>query len=122
MGLYPKSLNELVALMGIPQGPYSKVYAVDAQHGNDNNPGTSLKAPLLTLEAAEDLTVDNHNDAVVIVGGPTQNNLAAALVWDKSYTHLIGLTGDLPGVGQRARLTSLTTAAIVALITLSGSG
>jgi hypothetical protein len=122
MGLFPKNLNEYVAAMGIPRGPNSKAYLVDAQHGSDNNPGTTWENPLLTLAAAEDKCVDNHNDAVLIIGGPTQNNLAAALVWDKSYTHLIGLTGDLPGIGQRARITSATDAAIGVTITLSGSG
>jgi hypothetical protein len=122
MGLYPKQAELYKAIVGIPRGPKSRLLIVDAQHGSDSNSGLSFEHPLLTLAAAEDLCVDNHNDAVAIVGGPTQLNLAAALAWDKSYTHLIGLTGDLPGVGQRARITSAATAAIVAMITLSGSG
>jgi hypothetical protein len=122
MSLFPKSALLYEALVGIPRGPHSKVYIVDPQHGSDSNPGTTFEQPLLTLAAAEDKCVDNHNDVVLIVGGPTAVNLTAALAWDKSYTHLIGLTGDLPGVGQRARITSATDAAIGVTITLSGNG
>ena len=122
MGLFPRHAVYYEALTGLPRGPYSRVFLVDAQHGDDDNNGQSFEHPLLTLEAAEDLCVDNHNDVVAIIGGPTQLNLAAALTWDKSYTHLVGLTNDLPGVGQRARLTSATDAAIAAMLTVSGNG
>jgi len=122
MGLFPKQALYFEALTGIPRGPHSHVYLVDAQHGSDSNNGLSFERPLLTLAAAEDLCVTNHNDVVAIIGGPTQLNLTANLAWDKSYTHLVGLTGDLPGVGQRARITSAADAAIVEMLTLSGNG
>lgn len=124
MGLYPKSAELYKAIVGIPRGPKSHLFIVDPQtgHGDDDNHGETFEKPLATLAEAEDRCVDNHNDAVAIVGGPTALNLTEALLWDKNYTHLIGLTGDLPGVGQRARITSATDAAIVAMLTLSGSG
>ena len=124
MGLYPKAAELYKALTDIPRGPHSHVFIVDPQtdHGDDNNNGQTFEKPLATLAAAEELCVDNHNDAVALVGGPTANNLTANLAWDKSYTHLIGLTGDLPGIGQRARITSATSAAILEMLTLSANG
>ncbi len=46
MGLFPKNLNEYLALQGIPRGPYSQVYIVDPANGSDSNPGTSFTQPL----------------------------------------------------------------------------
>ena len=114
-------IQKYLVLNGIPRGPKSKVYFVDPTNGSDSNTGISFLSPLLTLPAAEDMCVANQNDAVLILGGPTALNLTANLAWDKSYTHLIGLTPDLPGVGQRARITSATTAAITEMLTLSGN-
>jgi hypothetical protein len=120
MGLFPKQLEAVLA--GMPWGPHSHAYIVDPQHGSDSNDGLRWSKPLLTLAAAENKCADNHNDVVLLVGGPTKNDLTEALTWDKSYTHLVGLTGDLPGVGQRGRITSATDAAIGVTITLSGNG
>jgi hypothetical protein len=124
MGLYPKGAELYKAVVGIPRGPHSHLFIVDPQtgHGDDDNNGQTFERPLATLAAAEDLCVTNHNDAVAIVGGPTALNLTENLAWDKSYTHLFGLTGDLPGIGQRARITSAVDAAITEMLTLSGSG
>jgi hypothetical protein len=116
------NLRKYFNLTDIPMGPKSKTYLVDPVNGSDSNPGTNLEQPLLTLAAAEDLCVSGQNDAVLLEGCGTANNLTANLAWDKSYTHLIGLTGNLPGVGQRARITSAATAAITEMLTLSGSG
>jgi hypothetical protein len=124
MGLYPKGAELYKAVVGIPRGPHSHLFIVDPQtgHGDDDNNGQTFERPLATLEAAEDLCVTNHNDAVLVVGGPTACNLAAELNWDKSYTHLIGLTGDLPGVGQRARIYGLPSVDLDYLIDFQGSG
>ena len=122
MGLYPKAAKYYEALVGIPRGPYSKLFIVDPQHGDDNNSGETFEAPLLTLEAAEDLCTSNHNDAVLLVGGPTGNALGAALAWDKAYTHLIGLSADIPGVGQRCRVTGSSALDLLYLIDFQASG
>lgn len=122
MGLYPKSLSEYLVLAGIPVGPNSHVYVVDPQHGSDSNPGTTVKAPLLTLKAAYDLCVTNHNDTVVVIGGPTANSPAAALDWAKDYTHLIGISGDLPGVGQRVRLVGTAAVDSAYIVDFQGDG
>ncbi len=122
MGLYPKSALEYVALMGIPRGPYSNVYIVDPVNGSDSNPGTTFQKPLATVAAAYALCTTNQNDTVLVVGGPTQNAPAAAIDWAKSYTHLIGLSGDLPGVGQRTRLVGTTAVDSSYIVDFQGNG
>ena len=122
MSLYPKNALYYEAVVGIPRGPYSKIFVVDPQHGSDSNPGTTFENPLLTVKAAYDLCTANHNDAVLVVGGPTANALAAAFAWSKAYTHLIGLSADIPGVGQRTRITGSAALDLLYLIDFSAAG
>jgi hypothetical protein len=122
MGLYPKSASHYQALVGIPRGPKSKVFVVDPLYGSDSNSGKTFEAPLATLKAAYDLCTANQNDAILLVGGPTGNALAAAINWAKGYTHLIGLSGDLPGDGQRARVTGSAALDLAYLIDFQGAG
>jgi hypothetical protein len=122
MGLFPKSALYSIALVGIPRGPNSNVFVVDPQAGNDSNTGTSFEQPLATVLAAYNKCVTNQNDVVLLVGGPTGNALAASLDWAKSYTHLVGLSADLPGVGQRARITGSADADLVYLVDFQGAG
>jgi hypothetical protein len=121
MGLYPKNLNEYVAGMGIPRGPLSKTYLVDPVNGSDSNSGMSWQAPLLTLTAAEDLCVTNRHDTVLFLAGATADAPALEIAWDKSYTHLIGVGCELPGVGQRCRVVT-PAASAHQTITFSGNG
>ena len=109
------------AVGGIPRGKNSQVYIVDPQTGSDTNDGLAFDTALATLAAAEDKCVANQNDVVVLVGGPTGNAVTATLAWDKAYTHLVGLSGDL-GLGQRARVTGSATADLASLVTFSGRG
>lgn len=122
MALYPKNLNEFVAGMGIPRGPKSKVYLVDPVNGSASNTGTTWQSPLKTLEAAEDLCVANQHDTVLFLAGASANNPAAAIAWDKSYTHLIGVGSELPGLGQRCRVVAAAAIAATQTITFSGNG
>jgi len=122
MSLFPKAALFYQALVGIPRGPLSNVYVVDPINGSDANPGTTFERPLATIKAAYDLCTTNQNDVVLVVGGPTANNPAAALDWAKSYTHLIGLSGDLPGVGQRVRVVGTAAVDSAYIVNFSGSG
>jgi len=122
MGLYPKSLNEYLTLTGIPRGPYSRVFIVDPQHGDDDNTGMTFQAPLKTVAEALSRCVTNHNDCVVMVGGPTADYPTAAIDWNLDYTHLIGLSADLPGMGQRCRIVNDADNDLATLFTLSGDG
>jgi hypothetical protein len=119
MGLYPKALEPV--LTGIPWGPNSQAYIVDPQNGNDGNSGKTWSRSLLTLEAAYAKCVANQNDTVVLVGGPTALNPAIPIVWDKSYTHLVGLSAPL-SMGQRCRVVGTGDLDLSVLFTLSGSG
>lgn len=124
MSLFPEAINRLLASYEIPRGPNSQVYLVDPTTGvgNDNNPGTSFQQPLASIEVAEDLTVAGQNDVVLYLGGNQGNNLAAALTWDKNYTHLIGYCAPT-GVANRARIfqtSTLTGASPLLNITATG--
>lgn len=124
MSLFPKPASLYYTLPNLPRGPYSKHYIVDPQstHGDDDNSGLTFERPLATVKAAYDKCVANHNDAVLVVGGPTANALAAAFQWDKAYTHLIGLSADIPGVGQRVRITGSAALDLLYLVDFSKSG
>lgn len=115
-------IEKYLVLNGIPRGPKSKIYFVDPVNGSDSNMGTSFKAPLKTITAAEALTVGDQHDCVVMLAGDTADNPATAIAWDKDYTHLVGLSGDLPGMGQRCRIVGTAALDLAQLVTFSGVG
>lgn len=120
MGLFPKAVE--AALADIPRGRYSNIYVVDPANGSDSNPGDRWTQPLASIEAAYAKCTTNQHDVVLYVAGSSGNNLAAAVTWSKSYTHLVGLCAPTHA-GQRARIfqTSTLTGASP-LLTVSGSG
>ena len=121
MGVFPRAIENYVALQ-VPRGPNSQIYLVDPANGSDNNHGTSFNAPLASIEAAEALCTANQHDVVLYLSGSSGNNLAAALTWDKSYTHLIGWCAPT-SIGNRARIfqtATLTGASPLLNITASG--
>jgi len=103
MGLFPRSIEEYVALAGVPRGPLSKIYLVDAVNGDDGNPGTSFQQPMATVEAAEAACTAGQHDVVLLLANATAQNLTAVLTWDKAYTHLLGMCAPTH-VSQRARI------------------
>lgn len=107
---------------GIPRGPKSQWFLVDPANGNNGNDGFSFKNPLQTLEEAYSRMVANQHDVAFYLAGSSGNNLAAAMTWSKSYTHLIGLCAPTR-VAQRSRIfqTSTLTGASP-LLTVSASG
>ncbi len=104
------------------RGKVSKVFVVDPANGAAGNDCLSFASPCLTLAAAYAKTTANHNDTVLFVGGATATEPMATITWSNSYTHLIGLTGDLPGMGQRARIVGTSANALTSVVTFSGSG
>lgn len=114
--------SKVSALVNIPRGPNSNIFCVDPQTGSDSNAGTSFEKPLATLAAAYGKCTANQNDIVLLIGGPTGNALAEPLDWAKGYTHLIGLSADLPGVGQRARVTGSSALDLDYLVDFQGQG
>lgn len=119
---HDRYISALLAQEGIPAG--GNVYFVNPGHPNasDGNDGWDPQHPLSTIEYAEGLTTANQNDVVFYVGMDSGNNLAAALTWDKDYTHFVGLCAPTH-VAQRARIfqTSTLTGASP-LLTISASG
>lgn len=122
MSLYPRAITEYLALAGIPRGPKSKIFIVDTVNGDDNAGGDRFTQPLKTVAAAYAKTTANQHDVVLMVGGPTSDAPTAAITWAKDFTHLIGLTSALPGMGQRARIVNSAANDLAVLFTLSGSG
>lgn len=122
MGLYPKWVNYYMALLGIPQGPYSQWYFVDPVNGSDNNNGRSFRWPLKTVAAAYALCTADQHDAVIMLSGDTADNPAATLTWAKDYTHLVGLSTDLAGVGQRCRIVGTAALDLSPLFDLQSNG
>lgn len=122
MSLFPKQVEEYLAVTGIPRGPNSNIYMVDPANGSDSNPGTSFKFPLASIEAAEALCTANQHDVVLYLAGSSGNNLAAALTWDKNYTHLVGWCAPTQ-TAQRSRIfqtSTLTGASPLLNITATG--
>jgi hypothetical protein len=103
-------------------GVTGNVYYVHPANGNDGNSGLTMSDALATLAAAYALTVDGNNDVIVLAASASANVLSAALVWAKSYTHLIGLAAPTR-IAQRSRITQLSTLTGASpLLTISGSG
>jgi len=115
-------LGGLPVMSGILFGKDAKYYFVDPAKGSDSNDGFSPENALASLEAAEAKCVANQNDTVFYIAGSSGNTLAAALTWDKNYTHLIGIAAPT-NVAQRARIfqaADLTGASPLINITASG--
>ena len=120
MGLYPKVTNPLD--LGLPVSGNSQIFYVDSTNGADTNDGLSPINALSTILAAYNKCTANQHDVVAIVAGAAGNNLSAALVWAKNYTHLIGLCAPT-GVAQRARIFQLSTlTGADPLLTISATG
>jgi len=130
MGLYNLKAGEARLLdlkdgavaLGIPVGMDSKQYYVDFANGSDGNGGTSPDKAMKTLKAAYDLCVTGHNDSVLVIPSATANEPAAAIDWSKSYTHLIGLSAPMPGMGQRCRVEGTAALDLAYLVDFQGSG
>lgn len=122
MGLYPEVLNEYVANMGIPRGPKSKAYCYDPVNGDDNWSGLHFEKPMKTLLAVEDKCVADQHDCVLAISGDSADEVTEAIVWDKDFTHLVGISSNLPGVGQRCRVVGSTSVDPTQVITFSGTG
>ena len=103
-------------------GTRGNVYYVDPANGNNANDGLSPEGAVASVSTAYAKTTTNNNDVVIFIGGPTGDSPSAAITWSKSYTHLIGISGPLPGMGQRCRIVNAAANDLAVLFTLSGSG
>jgi len=119
--------GELMHMGGVPVTPlllgltYGDKYFLDPVNGNDTNDGKSVDTAFKTMEVAEDALTNNNNDILFYIGGSSGLNLTQQLVWDKSYTHLVGISAPV-GAGKRARIFMTSTVTSTPMIQITGSG
>lgn len=118
--LYPAGLNPAQFAPVYAKG--AKVFVVDSVNGSATANCLTFATPCLTLAQAYAKTTSGRNDTILIVGNATPLTPTATLAWSNSYTHLIGLSAPVPGVGQRAMIQATTANDMLQLITLSGAG
>lgn len=112
---------QLGTLLGV-LGPVGDVYYLDPANGDDDNLGTAPSSAFKSMETAYDALTENQNDVLVYIAGATSLTLQEALVWGKSYTHLVGMCAPTR-TGQRARIFQKSTLTGASpLVTISGSG
>lgn len=97
-------------------------YYCDPTHGHAGAGAETPDDATNSLESAYALCRDGYNDGVIFIGGATAFNPTAAITWSKSYCHLVGLSADLAGLGQRCRVVALAATALTVPITFSGAG
>ena len=101
-------LGGMPVMAGVPFTGRSNYFFVDARYGSDSNDGRTPDKALATIISAEDRCTANQHDTIFILGTGSAIAMTAALTWDKSYTHLIGITAP-SHVAQRARITNEDT-------------
>ena len=111
-----------VGMAGIPFGPSSKAYFVDPANGSASNDGLTPQTAVASVATAYAKTTSGNNDVIFFIGGATGDTLSEALTWSNSYTHLIGLSSPLPGLGQRCRIQGGATTDLTSILTVSGTG
>lgn len=107
---------------GLLAGAGGNKYYCDPTNGTSGGDALSAEKANSDLLTVYNLTTANQNDIVYFIGLATSYKPSAAFVWSKNYTHLVGLTNSLPGMGQRARIVNDATNDLAILFTLSGSG
>lgn len=89
---------------------------VDETNGSDGNTG-GPQDPLATLTQALSKCTSNNNDVIFMTGSV---HVTATVAWNKSKTHLIGLSP--PSQNSRARIAISGTSAVTPLVNVTGSG
>lgn len=115
-------LGGVPVVSGIPFGPDSEAFFVDPDNGSDGNSGKKPNEAKATLAAAYALTVADKHDVVFFIGTDSSDAPTAAITWANDFTHLIGVSANLPGMGQRCRVVNSSANDLAVLFTLSGKG
>jgi len=118
------TFNDITGSLLMGQLPFitGTAFYVDPANGNNNNDGLTPETAVASVATAYAKTTTNKNDAVIMIGGPTGDTLSATLAWSNDYTHLIGTSSPLPGVGQRCRILGGATTDLTEVVTWSGDG
>lgn len=124
----PGSLSAVAAATGDFAGLlslYNNVYYVNPASGSDNNDGLSQNTALQNVATAYAMCVSGNNDCVALVGNGATSatwRLSAGFTWEKSATHLVGLSSGV-NLSNRSRVAPSSGATAFAnLFTVSGSG
>ncbi|HAJ79602.1 MAG TPA: hypothetical protein DCO75_07505 [Fibrobacteres bacterium] len=109
--------NGLMAM----QSKYSgNQYFLDPTNGNDAFDGLSPNKAKKTIDAAFALCTAAQNDRIYLMGGSSSVQVSSAFTWNKSYTHLIGVSAG--GPYGRSRFGHTGAGPIVSLFTVSVNG
>lgn len=103
-------------------GAGGRWYYCDPTNGTAGGDGLSAETACSDLKTVYDLCRDGRNDGVIFIGGATSYQPTVAFDWSKSFTHLVGATNGLSGMGQRARIVNAAANDLSILFTVSGSG
>lgn len=111
--------DQLFHMGGVPVGfvTQGQAWHVKPSSGSDSNDGKSPATAFKTLAAAQSAARANKNDVVYFyaesnTAANTTDYQSVALDWAKDGVHLIGVGAD-PMVGQRARISNLSTATAI---------
>ena len=105
----------------IAQGDFGKRWYLDPVNGDDGNSGSTPDKAFLTLPVAYAALTADKNEVLCIIGGATSLKLSTAFTWAKSYTHMVGIGGQLR-FGGRVRIGQATATPLATMITISGNG
>jgi len=97
-------------------------FFVDPTSGTASADGTTPDNAVTGVDTAHGYATTGQNDTIYMIGGSSGYSPTTAITWSKSYTHLIGLSADLPGMGQRCRIVNSSANDLAVLFTMSGSG
>jgi len=100
----------------------SRVFYVDPQSGSDNNSCLTSARACASVAAALAKTVTNRGDTILFLAGPTSDAPTATIVWDRDFTHLVGVGCDQPGMGNRCRIVGTAANDLDRVIRVTGSG
>ena len=117
LGLGSKLQSSLA--MGVQTG---KRWYVDGVNGADTNDGLSSQTAFKTLQVAYAVLTANKNETLYVIGGASALNITATggFSWDKSYTHLVGLSAG--GPFGRSRIGHSGSNHVISLFTITANG
>jgi len=106
----------------LPFSQDSQKIFLDPARGSDGSGGSAIDNAVAGLATALARATANRHDVVQYIAGASGINLAAALNWNKNYTHLVG-EGAMVPIASRNRIFQLSTLTGASpLVTISASG
>jgi len=115
------TVDTIVGGAGIGFPTPGTIYYLDPANGNDTNDGKSPAKAVKSWATAYGKLTANKNDVLVYIGGSTSLRTTAAVTWNKSYTHFIGISAPVMA-GNRARIFATSTQTDAVWWTVSASG